>query len=260
MKIRKIASVCSIVLSIVLVSGCAEDQIKNLKTENRIQREEIVELGSSLNATTLKFEQASRKLDALTTQSESELGLRDEQIAALDKDIAAKKKLVGRMQSQLLSGGVKLPMELSVLLQDFANANEMVSFDESSGMLKFKSDLVFSSGSDQVTSKAVGPIKELCKIINSTDGKKFDVIIVGHTDNVPIQKPSTRALHPTNWHLSVHRAISVLNVMTANQVSPKRLSAKGFGEYRPFVENTPGKKGTAANRRVEILIVPAGMP
>jgi chemotaxis protein MotB len=194
------------------------------------------------------------------TQSESELGLRDEQIAALEKDNTAKKDLVLRMQGQLLSGGVRLPMELSVLLQDFANANEMVTFDEGSGMVKFKSDLVFSSGSDKVTSSAMIPIKELCKIMNGEDGKKFDVIVVGHTDTVPISKPSTRALHPTNWHLSVHRAIAVSKVMMGSGVSPKRVGVKGFGEYRPFVANNPGNKGTAANRRVEILIVPAGTP
>ncbi|MCK5175184.1 MAG: OmpA family protein, partial [Planctomycetes bacterium] len=64
--------------------------------------------------------------------------------------------------------------------------------------------------------------------------------------------------HPTNWHLSVHRAISVLNVMTQNKVSPKRLSVRGFGEFRPAEPNKADKKGNAANRRVEIFIVPSG--
>ena len=230
MKIQKIAGVCCIVLSIILFSGCAEDQVRGLQDENRIQQDTIVSLESELNATKLKFDQTSRKLSAYTTQSESELGLRDEQIEALDKDIAAKKELVLRMQGQLLSGGVRLPMELSVLLQDFANANNMVTFDENSGMVKFKSDLVFSSGSDKVTSQAKAPIKALCNILNNQDGKKFDVIVVGHTDTVPISKPSTRALHPSNWHLSVHRAISVSKVMMGNGVVPKRMSVKGFGE------------------------------
>ena len=260
MKIQKIAVVCSVVLSVVLFSGCAEDRIKNLKDENRVQQDAIVSLESELNATKLKYEQTSRKLEAIRTESESAKGLRDEQIDALEKDSAAKKDLVLRMQGQLLSGGVRLPMELSVLLQDFANANNMVTFDEGTGMVKFKSDLVFSSGSDKVTSNAKAPIKALCSILNNQDGKKFDVVVVGHTDTVPISKPSTRALHPTNWHLSVHRAISVSRVMMSDGISAKRVSVKGFGEYRPFVANNPGNKGTAANRRVEILIVPSGTP
>jgi flagellar motor protein MotB len=48
--------------------------------------------------------------------------------------------------------------------------------------------------------------------------------------------------------------------MMGSVVSPKRVGVKGFGQYRPFVKNNPGNKGTAANRRVEILIVPTGTP
>ena len=260
MKLQKTTGIICITLLMVLLSGCAENQVKSLKDQNRIQRDSIVSLESELNATKLKLGQTSGKLDALKSQSASELGLRDEQMGAMDDDIAAKKELILKMQAQLLSGGVKLPMELSVLLQDFANANDMVSFDEASGMVKFKSDLVFSPGSDKVTSQAIAPVKALCNILNNQDGQKFDVIVVGHTDTVPISKPSTKALHPTNWHLSVHRAISVSKVMMGSGVSPKRMSVKGFGEYRPFVKNNPGNKGTAANRRVEILIVPTGTP
>ena len=195
MKIQKIAGVCCIVLSIILFSGCAEDQVRGLQDENRIQQDTIVSLESELNATKLKFDQTSRKLSAYTTQSESELGLRDEQIDALDKDIAAKKELVLRMQGQLLSGGVRLPMELSVLLQDFANANDMVTFDEGSGMVKFKSDLVFTLGSDKVTTQAMSPIKVLCGILNTDDGKKFEVVVVGHTETDPIAKHNKRSLN-----------------------------------------------------------------
>ncbi|MHC4706350.1 MAG: OmpA/MotB family protein, partial [Planctomycetota bacterium] len=66
------------------------------------------------------------------------------------------------------------------------------------------------------------------------------------------------AKHPTNWHLSAHRAISVLKIMGANNVNSMRLSARGFGEFRPVVPNEPNKKGHAQNRRVEIYIVAKG--
>jgi chemotaxis protein MotB len=84
------------------------------------------------------------------------------------------------------------------------------------------------------------------------------VIIAGHTDDIPIQKPDTRAKHPTNWHLSSHRAISVLNVMASNGIEPKRMSVRGFSEYRPVAENKPNKGGNPQNRRVEIYIVAQG--
>jgi chemotaxis protein MotB len=51
----------------------------------------------------------------------------------------------------------------------------------------------------------------------------------------------------------------VLDVMTTNSLDPKRLSIRGFGEYRPVAPNAPNKKGNPQNRRVEIYIVPEGV-
>jgi chemotaxis protein MotB len=114
-------------------------------------------------------------------------------------------------------------------------------------------------GSDKVAPEATKAIRALCDILNTEEAKKFDIIIAGHTDNIPIEKPATLAKHPNNWYLSVHRAVSVLNVMAENKIDPKRMSARGFGEYRPIAENQAGNKGNPLNRRVEIFIVPEGM-
>jgi chemotaxis protein MotB len=182
-----------------------------------------------------------------------------EEIAVLEAAIEAKDDLIRKLNLRLLAGGAKLPMELSIMLQDFADQHGMVTFDEATGMLKFKSDLLFELGSDKVAAGAVGSIQALCTIMKDEKAKDFDVIIAGHTDDVRIGKPATRAQHPTNWHLSVHRGISVLNLMTTNGVAPTRLSVRGFGEYRPIEANLPNKKGNPANRRVEMYIVPAGV-
>ena len=74
------------------------------------------------------------------------------------------------------------------------------------------------------------------------------VDIEGHTDNVPIH---TR-LYPSNWELSVARAMSVLKYFIGNrQIDPSRLSVKGDADHKPIVPNgTPQER--AQNRRVEI--------
>jgi len=144
------------------------------------------------------------------------------------------------------------------MLEDFAKAHEMVTYDADRGIVRFKSDLLFEVGSAKVASSAVQTVKLLCGILNSQEAKQFDIIIVGHTDDMPIEKPTTRAKHPTNWYLSVHRAISVLDIMEDNNVVAERLSARGFGQYRPIVPNKPNRKGHPQNRRVEIYIVPQG--
>jgi chemotaxis protein MotB len=164
------------------------------------------------------------------------------------------------MQQKLLYGGAALPVELSTMLEDFAKQQpDLVTFDESKGIVRFKSDLLFEKGSDVVAPTAVEAVKSLCGILNSEQGKKFDIIIAGHTDDIPILKPATKAKHPTNWHLSAHRAISVLDAMANNNIEQKRMSVRGFSEYRPVAPNKPNKEGNPQNRRVEIYIVPKGM-
>ena len=181
-----------------------------------------------------------------------------EEIATLVAAIDEKNALIAKMRDQLLTGGIKLPMELTAMLEDFAESNPMVAFDKETGKLKFKSDLLFELGSDKVAADGISSIQTLSDIMKTGEAKDFDVIIAGHTDDVPIGKSVTRATHQTNWHLSVHRAISVLNAMVKDGIKPTRLSVRGFGEYRPLAPNAPGNKGNAANRRVEMFIVYKG--
>lgn len=76
--------------------------------------------------------------------------------------------------------------------------------------------------------------------------------VEGHTDNVPIQ-PGIE--FRDNWQLGSARAIAVVNLMIANGVAPARVSAASFADSRPVQANTT-KEGRAANRRIEIIIVP----
>lgn len=254
------------ILSIVLVSvfvvancGCVSQELyDDVRAQNRIQQDRISDLEGQISAAGMEIEQLQLRLDSLRGRNSADLDSRDDDITALENDIARKKALIEKMQAQLLRSGVALPMELNVMLQEFAASNDMVTFDEATGTLRFKSDLLFNLGSDQVAADAMKSIKALCNIMNSKQGGQFDVVVAGHTDDVRIGKPETKAKHPTNWHLSVHRAISVLNVMTQNKVTSTRLSVRGFGEFRPAESNKPDKKGNAANRRVEIFIVPSG--
>lgn len=77
------------------------------------------------------------------------------------------------------------------------------------------------------------------------------VRIEGHTDPRPIHTSK----FPSNWELSTARATSVLRFMVDSiGVEPGRISALGFGEFRPMVPNdSPGNM--AQNRRVDIVIL-----
>jgi len=258
MRIAKLSGVFLVCVFIVLVSGCNQE-LQDLRIQNETQQKQIDRLQAELAAKRLELDQLNRQLADARKKGGIEVETLEQKIAALKEDLAKKNELIASMQEKLLYGGAQLPVELTTKLEDFAKEYDLVTFDASRGIVKFKSDLLFELGSDKVASDAVEAVKALCEILNSEEAKGFDVIIAGHTDDIPIEKPATRQRHPTNWHLSAHRAISVLDVMAESKIDHKRMSVRGFGEYRPVAENKPGKKGNPLNRRVEIYIVPETM-
>ncbi|MHC4322682.1 MAG: OmpA family protein [Planctomycetota bacterium] len=258
MRTVKLLAIFTFSVCALLFNGC-NSEMQDLRIQNNTQQKLIDQLQAELEANKLRLEQMKKQLAAAQQTDSIEVESLQQQIAALEEDLAKKKELIASMQQRLLMGGAALPVELSTLLEDFAKQHDMVTYDSSRGIVKFKSDLLFDKGSDNVAASAIEAVQSLTAILNSEQGKKFDVIIAGHTDDIPIQKPETRAKHPTNWHLSSHRAIAVLKVMESNNIESNRLSARGFGEYRPIAENKPGKKGNPQNRRVEIYIVAEGV-
>jgi chemotaxis protein MotB len=78
---------------------------------------------------------------------------------------------------------------------------------------------------------------------------QFNIIIQGYTDNQPI----ATAQFNSNWSLSAMRAVTVVELFTAQATDPARLSAQGFGEFSPIASNATDD-GRAQNRRVAIVI------
>ena len=245
-----ISIVCS---AMIFTTGCVSDQQKDLKMQNTAQERRIKELEGQLQAANLELEQAKRQIEALGGKGNVEMQALQQKIAALEEE---KKNLIDAMQKL---GVTQLPAELNSMLEDWAKGSDLVSFDSARGIVKFKSDLLFEKGSDEVAPSALEAVKTLCVILNTDQAKAFDIIIAGHTDDLRISQPETKAKHPSNWYLSAHRAITVLDVMTANGIASERASIRGFGEFRPIVPNELNKKGNPQNRRVEIYIVPKGV-
>ncbi len=149
---------------------------------------------------------------------------------------------------------IKLPPELDAALKSFAaQYPDEVEYDANRGVVRWKSDLTFAKGSDAVRNEARASLAAFADIVKSAAAGAFEVVIVGHTDNLRIG-PVTGRKHPTNWHLSVHRSIAVKDVLATVGVPQARLGVMGYGEFRPSVPN-PSSGGSEANRRVEIFLV-----
>ncbi len=88
-------------------------------------------------------------------------------------------------------------------------------------------------------------------ILDEVKDKPNHVRIEGHTDDRPIATPR----FPSNWELSAARATEVVRYFVRGHgFPPDRISALGYGEYRPVRPNN-SIENRAANRRVDVVIL-----
>ncbi|MFQ6678544.1 MAG: flagellar motor protein MotB [Fidelibacterota bacterium] len=77
------------------------------------------------------------------------------------------------------------------------------------------------------------------------------ILVEGHTDNTPLIPGSN---YKNNWELSAARAQTVMRILQEQLNLPPQLFAiKGYGEYKPLVENI-STQNRLLNRRVDIII------
>ncbi len=118
-------------------------------------------------------------------------------------------------------------------------------------VITFLADVLFDSGKAKIKTDAEPILNKVARILNE-NVPDLNVGIEGHTDNVPIKSSGWK----TNWELSTARALSVLHYLADKEgVAESRLSAIGYGEYRP-VDSNDTREGRQKNRRVEIVILP----
>jgi chemotaxis protein MotB len=113
--------------------------------------------------------------------------------------------------------------------------------------ITIQSPILFDSGKADLRPEALPVLDEIARILKESPNQ---VIIEGHTDDVPINTPE----FPSNWELSTARAISVSKYFFEKEnLGPERFAVAGYAEYHPVAPNdTP--EGRQENRRVEILL------
>lgn len=117
-------------------------------------------------------------------------------------------------------------------------------------LLTIRDNVLFESGRAEVRASDINVAKEIADLLIMEPPR--NIIISGHTDNVPIKN----ARYESNWELSVMRAVEFMKIILKNEnLDPRWFSAKGFGEFQPVATNDSAE-GKARNRRVEILILP----
>lgn len=218
-----------------------EDALSSDQKKVASQAEEIARLTDELERARAKILDQQNQLTAMVRDSSSlKTSIQDMQAAltALNEQrkqtearIAEYKKLLASFQRLIDAGKLKVKVV----------AGRMI--------VELPSDVLFSSGSVELSEGGRASIAEIGAILGTMKDRQFQ--IEGHTDDQPIK--TTR--FPNNWALAAGRAISVAEILVKSGLSPTNVSAASFGEYRPVTSNAK-PEGRSLNRRIEIVLVP----
>ncbi|MBN2408005.1 MAG: flagellar motor protein MotB [Elusimicrobia bacterium] len=117
--------------------------------------------------------------------------------------------------------------------------------------IQLPNPVLFDTGDVELNSQGREVLNKITQILKPIP---HQIIVEGHTDDLPIKKGGKFI---SNWELSGARALSALNYMIQEGISPDRLSAVAYGAHHPIGSNET-EEGRAQNRRIEINIVKEG--
>lgn len=242
------------------VTGCvSQEKYAALKLDRDQLAERLGQSDSQISSLTVERDAYKDQRDRLMSGSGNSQALvanLTQQLGALQGQYDA----LNRQYEEALKNSniaTPLPPQVTDALNKFAEENpDLVDFDSARGIVKFKSDITFNSGSSDLTPRAAEAINRFASILNSAAASGYELQVAGHTDNQLVRNESTiRKGHKDNWYLSAHRAISVSEAMQKDGVSPARLAVMGYADQHPIADNN-STGGRAQNRRVEVLILP----
>lgn len=134
--------------------------------------------------------------------------------------------------------------------QNLQNEVEMV-INERGLVVRMSGQVLYDLGKAEI--KPDGK-KILDRIASSLAEIPNQIIVEGHTDNIPISTVN----FPSNWELSTTRATNVIKyLIEVHNFEPARLAAAGYSKYRPIKTND-NPQNRAENRRVEVVILKQG--
>lgn len=236
----------------------------NLGIDIRNARQKLTSLETEheqLNTYYTNLMTSSGKLNRDIAQQQEQLLAIQENLAttrrindSLSNSLAEREKKVQELE-QVLANKDKAVMDLknkiSHALLNFKENDITVQVKNGKVYVSLAEQLLFKSGSVTVDKSGVSALQQLGRAVR--DQKDINIMVEGHTDNVPISRKSQYM--EDNWDLSVMRATSITRILINAGVSPNQITASGRGEYSPLANNgSPQNK--QKNRRTEIIITP----
>jgi chemotaxis protein MotB len=145
---------------------------------------------------------------------------------------------------------LQLVMNLKRSLDNINDDDVNIEVKKGVVFISLSDKMLFKSGSYEINKTADNVLAKIAKVVN--DHKDMEILVEGHTDNVPIKSDCMK----DNWDLSVMRSVAIVRSLQSKYgVDPKRMTAGGRSEYLPKAGND-NNAGRSANRRTEIIITP----
>ncbi|MGV3642054.1 MAG: OmpA family protein [Adhaeribacter sp.] len=253
----------------VSLSSCVSSKkYKALEAQNQ----ELQASRDALSQDKSSLEQAKAALEAERTNLEKEKAALEQAKASsertLTENLQSSKEKVSQLSSDLKAREARL-MEMQRILAEKDRAVNNLKNSVSKALLGFKAadlsvnvkngkvyvslseQLLFKSGSTKVDPKGQEALAKLAQALK--DQPDVNVLIEGHTDNVPIARGT--AGMKDNWDLSVLRATEIARLLTGAGLAAQRVTAAGHSEFVPVVANT-STANRQQNRRTEIILTP----
>jgi len=168
------------------------------------------------------------------------------QNVTLGQDLATKEAELARLTATQDALHKQLQSEISKGEIVLSNAEGRLQVD-------LVDKVLFGVGEATLSPRGEALLARIGPVLAQAEGRTIQVS--GHTDDSPISERLVMQF-PTNWELSVARAVNVVRFLSEQAGVPaKRLAATGHSQFRPVSGNaTP--RGRARNRRIELLLVP----
>jgi len=213
--------------------ACA-DGLTGAKAHGADVDKQLVDCTAGRDADRAKREEtdkAGQEMASNLNATKAELDELRQQHADADKRLAAFKALGEKLRKMIDAGKLEVTTRRGRMI------------------VKLPAEVLFASGSAQLSPDGQPPLKELAAVLKQFPDRRF--MVAGHTDNVPIGPSNFKS----NWELSTARAVTVTEFLAGMGVNPTRLAAAGYSEYDPIRANN-SEAGRTENRRIEIVLLP----
>ncbi|MBN2526327.1 MAG: OmpA family protein [Deltaproteobacteria bacterium] len=241
-----------IVVALAIHSSSVASELEELANEKQqvlIALEDSKKNIESINAT--RSSEKVKFTETEQTLQETQQAL-EEQVAELESALQNVKSTVGDLKAEKREAMIELAQfkRFSGQFQRMINAGKLeVVFRQGRMVVNLPAQVLFDSGSAQLTEGGLSSLKEVAKILRTVKNKRF--VVGGHTDNRKISK----ADFDSNWELASARAINVTEELVKAGLPPRNLIAAGYSQYAPIASNAT-EAGRKKNRRIEIILEP----